>query len=158
MAQEFLTLMALYLSVDFDELDILEMTEGSTVTTISASGDAVSATDGVDVTDIASTSTGTNFQVISSSSALYYDDERMSGEEEEEEKEEASNIGMIVGIVVGVIAAFAVTAFIIYKVKKAKSSPTTGVEQDTRSPVFPQENVDFKRDDTGLANFKANYA
>ena len=90
---------------------------------------------------MAASSTGSTFPVTSSSVAVYYDDQPLSEEEEEEGEGESSNVGMIVGVVVGVIAVVAIVGFVAFKVCKSKRAVQQQEVGDQQSniQVMPRE-------------------
>ena len=82
----------------------------------------------------------------------------MEGEEEEEKK---SNVGLIVGVVVGVIAVVIIVGFVVYKFclkKKGETRVNEGDSDINLQDMRNKQTVGVAHDNTGLANFKANYA
>lgn len=106
---------------------IIFVREGSTVI-----GGSISTSSQAQATSLQSNmgTTVPGYTVLSSSASVYYGDAQYTAPEEAKANNQTTNVGLIVGVVVGGVALIAIVSFLIYKFK-IKKQQTSIKEEDT---------------------------
>ena len=171
MSEELIELIATYLGINIEDIDLISLTSGSTDAEISISATSqADATDlaGVDVNSMAASSSGSYFPVLSSSVGVYLNDETYTGEESSSSK---GGMALIIGIAVGVVVLSVIVGVVVYKIRQHKNliNSTMQVQNMEASNCIIEPNYKMKvedyqsgqsrRDeaDIGLAKFKVLY-